>query len=132
MALSVAPHLVIVVVRRKHQATSGVTVRFTIDRSAGVLIAVQHRLTGRLRGNRCVATTRRNAASRHCTRYVTIKSFTIKNAKAGASRLRYAGRVRNRLFAAGAYRVVAVALNAGGWSRERSASFRVVDRKSAS
>jgi hypothetical protein len=132
MALSVAPRLVIVVVRRKHQATSGVTVRFTIDRSAAVLIAVQHRLTGRLRGNRCVATTRRNAASRRCTRYVTIKSFTIKNAKAGASRLRYAGRVRNRVFAAGAYRVVVVALNAGGWSRERSASFKVVDRKAAS
>jgi uncharacterized membrane protein YgcG len=130
-AFSVGPRRVIVIVRGRHQATRGMTFRFTLDRKAGVLIAVQRRLTGRLLGNRCVATGRRNAKARHCVRYVMIKVFTVKNANAGAGRLGYAGRVGKRLLGAGTYRVVAVAVNLGGWSKTRSASFTVVHRKKA-
>lgn len=122
---SVTPRSVVLTVRGKRKTTKGAMFRYTLDQKAGVLLEVQQRLTGRVKGKRCVATTKRNRKSKPCTRYVTRKLFTIKSAKAGAHQLKYLGRVGKHLFAAGAYRTSIVAVNTAGWSKVRSATFVV-------
>ncbi len=122
---SVSPHSVVVTVRGKRQSTKGALLRFTLDQKAGVLIEVQQRLTGRLKGKRCIATTKANRKATPCTRYVKVKLFTIKSAKAGANQLRYLGRVGKHLFGPGTYRTSIVAVGPGGWSKTRSGTFVV-------
>jgi uncharacterized membrane protein YgcG len=130
-SFSIVPGRVIVLVKGKRQSTKGATFRYTLDEKAGVLIALEQRQTGRLKGKQCAATTRRNAKAKHCTRWVTVKLLAVKSAKAGTSRLKYAGWIGKRLLAAGSYRAVAAGVNTAGWSRTRSASFKVVRRAAA-
>jgi hypothetical protein len=122
---SVTPRNVVLTVRGKRKTTKGAMFRYSLDQRAGVLLEVQQRLTGRVKGKRCVATTKRNRRSKPCTRYVTRRVFTIKSAKAGAHQLKYLGHVGKHLFAPGAYRTSIVAINLAGWSKVRSATFMV-------
>jgi hypothetical protein len=123
------PHSVVVTVRGKRQSTKGAIFRYTLDQKAGVLLEIQQRLTGRVKGKSCVAATSKNRKSKPCARYVKVKLFTIKSAKAGANQLTYLGRVGNHLIGPGTYRTVIVAVGAGGWSKERSGTFTVVRKK---
>jgi hypothetical protein len=127
-SFSIVPGRVVVLVKGKRQSTKGATFRYTLDEKAGVLIALEQRQTGRLKGKQCAATTRRNAKAKHCTRWVTVKLLAVKSAKAGTSRLKYAGWIGKRLLGAGSYRAVAAGVNSAGWSRTRSTGFTVVHR----
>jgi uncharacterized membrane protein YgcG len=127
-SFSIIPGRVIVLVKGKRQSTKGATFRYTLDENAGVLIALEQRQTGRLKGKTCAATTRRNAKAKHCTRWVTVKLLAVKSAKAGTSQLKYAGWIGKRLLGAGSYRAVVAGVNTAGWSRIRSTGFTVVHR----
>jgi hypothetical protein len=129
-AFSVAPRRMIVSVHGRRQQTSGLTFRYTLDRSAAVLIVVQRRATGRVAGKRCVTTTRRNQKAKHCARYIAVKMLVVKSAKAGPSRLKYTGRIGKRVLPTSGYRAVLTAGNGAGWSKAKSATFAVV-RKAA-
>jgi hypothetical protein len=128
-AFSVVPRRMVVSVHGRRQRTKGVTFRYTLDRGAAVLIVVQRRVTGRLAGKRCVATTRHNHKARHCTRYITVKTILVKNAKKGANRLKYAGRVGKRLLPTSRYRAVLTAGDSAGFSKAKSATFSVARKK---
>jgi hypothetical protein len=120
----------VVTVQGAHERTKGETVRYTLDQAATVLIVVERRLPGRLSGKRCLAATRRPTRARRCTRYLVVKTITVKNAKAGNSRLHYTGRVGKHLLSNGNYRALIAAVNAAGWSKTRTASFAVVRKQS--
>lgn len=124
-SFSVTPHTVIVLVRGKHRTTKGTTFQYALDSRAGLLIEIQQHLAGRLQGGHCVAATARNRKARSCTRWVTVKLLKVTSAKAGTSRLQFAGRIGAHLVAVGTYRAYAAAVNAGGWSKVRSVSFVV-------
>jgi hypothetical protein len=128
-SLSVSPRKMMITVKGKRQTTRGATFRFAIDKPAGVLIYVERRTVGRVNGRSCAATTKRNAHARHCTRYVRVKAFTVKNAKAGGHTVKYGGRQGRGLVASGNYTVFAAAQNSAGWSRLRTASFAVARKQ---
>jgi hypothetical protein len=128
-AFSVLPRRMIVSVHGRRQRTKGVTFRYTLDRGAAVLIVVQRRVTGRVVGKRCVATTRRNQKARGCARHVTVKTILVKNAKKGANRLRYAGRSGKRLLPTSSYRAVLTAGDSAGWSKAKPSTFAVVRKQ---
>jgi hypothetical protein len=128
-AFSVTPRQMVVSTRGRRQTSNGVTFTYRLDRAAGVLIVLEQRLSGRRAGNRCVAVTRRNKKARSCTRYATVKVLAVSNAKAGTNRLKYAGRVGAKLLSASAYRALVAAANTAGWSKARSASFAVVQKR---
>jgi hypothetical protein len=124
-SLSVSPGRMTITVKGKRQTTPGATFRFTIDKAAGVLIYVERRLVGRVNGRSCAATTKRNAGARHCTRYIRVAVFAVKNAKAGAHTVKYRGRLGKGLVGSGNYAVFAAAANSAGWSKLKSANFAV-------
>ena len=115
-----------ITVRGKRQTTPGATFRYAIDKRAGG--ADLRRAAGSSAASTAAAaprSTKRNAHARHCTRYVRVASFTVKNAGAGSHTLKYRGRQGKGLVASGNYTVFAAAQNAAGWSKLRSASFAV-------
>jgi hypothetical protein len=130
-AFSVNPRSVLVMVKGKAESTKGATFNYKLDQKAGVLIEVQQRLAGRVGGKGCVAQTKRNKKAKSCIRWVTIKTLAVKSAKAGSNQLKYNGKVGSKLFASGAYRAYAAAVNTTGWSKLRSANFSVKRKKVA-
>jgi hypothetical protein len=130
-SFSVTPHTVTVTVRGRSRSTRGTTFSYSLDRPAGLLIEIQHRIAGRLQGGHCVAATARNRKGRSCTRWVTVKVLKVTSARAGKSRLQFAGRIGSHLVAVGTYRAYAAAVNIGGWSKVRSASFVVKSKRVA-
>jgi uncharacterized membrane protein YgcG len=131
-SFSVAPGRVTVLVKGKRQSTKGATFRYTLDEKAAVLIALEQRQTGRLKGKQCVGATRRNAKAKHCTRWVAVKLLSVKSAKAGTDQLKYAGWIGKRLLASGRYRAIIAGVNNAGWSKTKSANFAVVRQHSRS
>jgi hypothetical protein len=123
---SVSPSRIVVLVAGKHRRTRGATFRYRLDQSAGVMVLLQRRTTGRLVGGRCVNATSRNRKSGRCTRYIRIQVIRVKSVKAGLNKLGYGARIGKRLLGAGSYRASIAAINRGGWSRVRSAAFTVV------
>jgi hypothetical protein len=131
-AFSVVPRIVTMLVHGKRQTTKGATFRYTLDKTAGVLIALQRPLAGRVHGKSCVAVTRTNQRARKCTRWVTFALLGVRSARAGANQLKFAGRVKGRLLGVGSYRAIVVAVNAAGWSKTRSAGFKVARKRVSS
>jgi hypothetical protein len=97
-----------------------------------VLIALQRPLAGRLQGKSCVAVTRKNRRARKCMRWVTLALLAVKSARAGANQLKFAGSVKGRLLSVGSYRAIVAAVNAAGWSKTRSAGFKVARKRISS
>ncbi len=81
--------------------------RYKLDRTAGVLIAIQ-----RLVGNKVV----------------TLGMVGVPRAGAGMHLVRVSAQLARKLLAVGHYRALGAAANAGGWSAPRSASLSVVRR----
>ena len=131
-AFSVVPRIVTMLVHGKRQTTKGTTFRYTLDKPAGVLIGLQRSLAGRLHGKSCVGVTRTNRRARKCTRWVTLALLSVKSARAGANQLKFAGRVKGRLLGVGSYRAIVAAVNAAGWSKTRSAGFKVARKRTSS
>jgi hypothetical protein len=107
-SLSVSPKRVLVKTAGQRKNTRGVTIRYSVDRSAAVLIFVQQKRRGR---------------------YFTVALITVKKARAGGHRVPYRARRGKKILAFGAYRLIAAAVNPGGWSKARTAPFSVVRRK---
>jgi hypothetical protein len=128
-SFSISPRRLIVLINGSHRRTKGTTFRFALDRTANVLIIIQRRTIGRLRGGRCVAAKRLPDRNRRCTIYKRIRLRVLHRSAAGSHRLKFSGRVGRRLIAPGTYRALIVAVNGGGWSRTRSASFKVIRRR---
>ncbi len=125
-SLSVSPRKMKITVKGKRRSTPGATFHYAIDKAAGgVLIYVEQRTVGRVNGRSCAKVTKRNKHARHCTRYVRVKSFTVRNVKAGSHTLKYRGRLGKGLVASGNYTVFAAARNSAGWSKLRTATFTV-------
>jgi hypothetical protein len=131
-AFSVVPRIVTMLVHGKRQTSKGATFRYTLDKPAAVLIALQRPLAGRLQGRSCVAVTRKNRRAHTCTRWVTLALLGVKSARTGANQLKFAGRVRGRLLGVGGYRAIVAAVNAAGWSKTRSAGFKVARKRISS
>jgi CSLREA domain-containing protein len=104
----------------------GTTFRFGLSEDARVLFTIARQRPGRRVGGRCVKPTPRNRSKRPCKRYVKVGRFAM-NAKAGANRKRFSGRIGRKTLSPGPYRATLVARDAAlNASAPRRLSFRVV------
>jgi hypothetical protein len=109
------------------RAVAGTSVRFSLSEAAAVTLTVERRTTGRRVGGRCVKPTRKNRAKRGCIRYVRLKGSLTQGGAAGANRVRFSARLRNRTLAAARYRLLATAIDvAGNRSQPSRAAFRIL------
>ncbi len=100
---------------RLARAPVGTTISFRLSEAARVTLSFQRALAGRSSGRSCVKPTRANRTHRRCTRYVAAGSLAALTAKAGASKVRFAGRLsHSHRLALGRYRVLASARDAAG------------------
>lgn len=128
-AFSLSPRFMLVGGHGKIARTAGLTFRYSLDRSARVMIVIERRLPGRLLGKRCAALSRRLKMRARCTRIVVMARLIVATAKAGQNRLWYSGRVAKGLLAPGSYWAVAAAETQGGWSNPRAVRFAVVRKR---
>jgi DNA-binding beta-propeller fold protein YncE len=113
---------------RRKRVKRGTRFRYRLSEAARVTFTIRRKKSGRRVGKACKPKTRKNRKRRKCVRLVRVGSFS-KSAKAGLNRTRFTGRIRGRKLKRGSYKVIAVARDsAGGKSRPRSASFKIVRR----
>jgi hypothetical protein len=105
-------------------AAVGTTVSYTDSQASLATLTVFRPTVGRKVNRRCVKATRKNRRKPHCTRYVKVGSFTHADV-AGANRLHFSGRIRNRKLKPGRYRLTVFASNSGG-ARSRLLAKRFV------
>lgn len=113
---------------RRKRVKRGTRFRYRLSEAARVTFTIRRKKSGRRVGKACKPKTRKNRKRRKCVRLVRVGSFS-RSAKAGLNRTKFTGRIRGRKLKPGGYRVTAVARDsAGGKSRPRSASFKIVRR----
>ena len=95
-------------VKGKRRTSKGTSIRYSIDRTASLLIYIQEKRRGR---------------------WITVKVIAIRNARAGSHSMRYNARQGKKLLPAGSCRVIAAAADHAGWSSARSTSFSVFQKK---
>ena len=114
------------VTRKSFKARLGTSIRLTLSKDAKVRITVARRTIGRRIGRNCVALTPVTRRRAPCVRYVTRGTFS-KNVKAGASTVKFTGRVAGRLLTPGSYRFTVRATDSGNRrSKAINVTFRVV------
>ena len=109
------------------RAAAGTSARYSLSETAAVTFRVERRTRGRRVGGRCVPRTRRNRARRACVRYFRLAGSFTHAGTAGANRVRFSGRLRDRRLRATRYRLQATAVDlAGNRSRPSRAAFRIL------
>jgi hypothetical protein len=90
---------------------------------------VERRATGRKKGKKCVAPTKKNRKAKRCTRYVKLRGSFSHASKAGLNKFTFTGRLGGKKLRPGRYRLVMVVTDpAGDKSKTRRINFRVVLR----
>jgi hypothetical protein len=113
----------------RKKAPVGTTVRYRLSEAAKAKFTVERRMTGRRRGHKCVAPTRKNRKARHCTRYRRLRGSFSRAGTAGSNSFRFTGRLRGKKLRPARYRLVMVATDsAGNRSKPARARFRIVLR----
>jgi hypothetical protein len=110
------------------RAPIGARVFYQLSEDATVTLGLEKGVIGRKSaGGKCVKTTRRNRAKRHCLRFVKVRGSAKVNGKAGHNGFRLTGRWNGAKLSVGSYRLVAVARDGvGNVSKERKRNFRIV------
>ena len=117
IAFWINPGRLTITVKGKRRSSPGTTFHYILDQNAGVVIEIQKKRSGRVKGKRCVAVTKRNRKARPCPRWTTVRVRAVKHAHAGKNTFKWLGIVNgNKLLTAGAYRVYIAAENPAGWS----------------
>ncbi|MEN3285353.1 MAG: hypothetical protein V7607_6493, partial [Solirubrobacteraceae bacterium] len=102
---------------RKRFAVSGrkrgTTLSFSLSEAASVRIAIQRPHSGRRKGGKCVAPTKKLHKAKKCTRYVTLGALS-RSGRTGTNRVVFTGRLKGRALARGAYRFSITATDAAG------------------
>jgi CSLREA domain-containing protein len=115
-------------VAKRKPAPKGTTIRFNLSEAASVEFTVMQKLPGRRKGKRCVAPTKKLRHAKHCTRTITLGSFT-RSASAGASSLPFNGRVNGRKLKPGSYTLTVSPTDlAGNHGLRASIGFRIVKK----
>jgi CSLREA domain-containing protein len=84
----------------------GTTVRFRLAAAGTVVVTVTRTAPGRRSGRRCLAPSRRPKSAKRCTRTIVLPGSLTKAGTAGANTLRFAGKLRGKALAPGAYTLV--------------------------
>jgi len=108
------------------RGSGGTRVRFRLSEAAKVGFTVARARAGRRSGRSCAKPSRKNRRGKRCTRYVAVRGSVSKWFRAGASTVRFTGRMRNRRLPVGSYRLRMRATDAAGnRSRLTYRAFRI-------
>jgi len=107
-SLAVTPRRVAVIVNGRRLSTKGTAIRYSLDRAASLLIAIQQRRHGR---------------------WYTVRVIAVMKARPGTHSVRYDAHQGKKILSAGSCRVIAAAMRSGTWSHARRTSFTVFDKK---
>ncbi|HWJ49740.1 MAG TPA: hypothetical protein VNR42_01890, partial [Solirubrobacteraceae bacterium] len=109
--------------------STGALISYTDTEAATATFTIQRPVVGAIKGSghskRCAAMPKHpKKGTKHCTLYRSLGSFTHVDV-AGANRVRFTGRLRNRKLAAGRYRLLMRASANGLTSGALTKSFRI-------
>jgi len=106
----------------------GTTFGYTLSKDATVKIVIAQTASGRRRGKRCVAPTRRLGKARRCTRIIT-KGTLTRTSHQGSNRVAFSGRIGSRKLAPGRYQATLTATDpAKNTSKPQTIAFTIVGR----
>jgi hypothetical protein len=112
--------------RTTARAATGARIGYRLSKAATVRLAFTRARRGYRSHGRCVARRPRAGAVRRCTRYVA-EGTLVRTSRAGANRVRFSGRIRQRALPVGRHRLRLRATNAAGLrSRPRTLYFRIL------
>jgi hypothetical protein len=101
----------------------GTTVRFTLNKAAGVRFGVKRQRAGRRVSGKCVKPTPSNRSAPKCKRFVSVKGSFRVAGTAGKNHFRFTGRLRGKARPNGRYRLVGKTA-----ANSRQAAFRILSR----
>jgi len=111
---------------KKHKL--GTTFGYTLSKDATVRIVIAQASSGRRRGKRCVAPTRKLRKAPRCVRLSTRGTLT-RTSHQGKNRVAFSGRIGSRKLAPGRYQATITATDAAkNTSKPKTISFTVVKR----
>jgi hypothetical protein len=109
------------------RAPRGATLRFRLSSAGSLTIVFERALAGRRVGRSCRAPTPALRRARACVRHVRAGLLRRGNRPAGASSLRFSGRIGSRALVPGRYRVTITATDAARRpGQPRSAGFEIL------
>jgi len=104
----------------------GTTFLYSLSEPATATIAIARRQSGRRRGKKCLAPSRRLRRARKCTRTVR-KGVLERTSRQGANRVPFSGRIASRALKPGRYQATLTATDAAkNSSPPKSVAFAVV------
>jgi len=112
--------------RRGKREPAGTRIRFRLNEVATVRMKIEHKLSGRRAGRRCVAPKPQLRSRRRCARFVRRGTLVRKSLAAGTQRVAFSGRIGGKALKPGRYRLTAVATADGERSKRLRAAFAVV------
>jgi hypothetical protein len=105
----------------------GTRVMYSVSVPATTTFTIEHAVSGRKSGGRCVAKTRRNTHAKVCTRYVAVTGSFMHADAPGPNSLHFSGRLAGHKLPAGTYLLVATGRDmAGKAAPANQAAFRIV------
>jgi 6-phosphogluconolactonase len=107
----------------RKRAPKGSKVSFDLDAAGHVLVRVQLRKSGRLKGKRCFTSRKRG---KRCTLYVTLKGTVHLTGVEGANSVAFSGRIAGHKLKPGGYRLVVTPYLGTAKAPAARASFTIV------
>ncbi len=109
--------------KTKHK--KGTTLRYTLSEAATVKIAIARGRTGRRKGKRCVAPTRRLRKAKKCIR-LTLRGTLTRTSHKGTNRVGFSGRIGSNVLSPGNYQATLTASEASGHSSRKQTIYSTV------
>lgn len=123
--LKAVPKKFIAKPKGKAKGKFGTTLKYTVSEAATVRFKIERKKTGRLVGKKCKPR-KRGQGGKKCPIFKLVGSRG-QQAKAGANKLKWNGRLKGKPLAPGSYRATVVATDsAGGRSAPQTVGFRVL------
>ncbi|MFL5834371.1 MAG: PKD domain-containing protein [Solirubrobacterales bacterium] len=110
----------------KAKGKFGTSFRYAVNETATVRFKIERKKVGRLVGGKCKPLTKKNAGRKKCPIFKRVGSRS-QQAKAGANRLKWNGKLKGKPLPPGSYRATVVATDrVGGRSAPQTVGFRIL------
>lgn len=104
----------------------GTTFRYTLSETAMVKIVIAERRSGRRKGTKCVAPSRKRATARKCTR-LTARGTLTRTSRQGANAVFFSGRIASKALGPGNYQATLTATDpTKNTSKPKTITFEIV------
>jgi hypothetical protein len=114
--------------KRHKRHKKGTTFRYTLSEAATVKIVISQRASGRRKGKRCVAPTKKRRKAKKCTRFI-VKGTLTRTSHQGVNSVAFTGKIGSKGLRPGRYQAKLTATDgAANTSKPKTISFKIVKR----